>query len=83
LSGLLDSPVIDATGIEGRFDFDLQVSAGDIPTTARGFSRANEDPDASVGLFGSLERIGLKLEGRRMPVQVLVVDRAEKDPTRN
>jgi uncharacterized protein (TIGR03435 family) len=65
-------PVLDETGIEGNFDISVNLrpddSAGDSFTR---WQRA---------LRGEL---GLKLETRRAPVELLVVDRAERMPTAN
>jgi uncharacterized protein (TIGR03435 family) len=36
-----------------------------------------------VSLASSLRRLGLKLESRKAPVEVLVIDRVEKAPTAN
>jgi uncharacterized protein (TIGR03435 family) len=35
------------------------------------------------GLFAALEKVGLKLESRKAPIEVLVVDKMEKMPTEN
>jgi len=34
-------------------------------------------PDAGSSLFGSVDQLGLKLEAKKIPVEVLVIDRAE------
>ena len=74
-------PVSDATGLQGVFDFtlewdpqaDLRVGAADA---------AGSGPGASI--FTALqEQLGLRLEGGKGPVEVLVVDRMEKMPTEN
>jgi uncharacterized protein (TIGR03435 family) len=65
----VDRPVINRTGIEGNYGFTLKFS----PPQA-----ANPDPDRPQ-LFTALEeQLGLKLESTRAPVDVLVIDRAEK-----
>ena len=68
LSDPLRSPVVDQTGLAGRYDFTLDYSGGD---------------DERSATIAAVQRIGLKLESRRMPTQVLVVDRAEKIPVEN
>jgi uncharacterized protein (TIGR03435 family) len=75
----LDRRVVDMTGLTGAFDFTLDWS----PNGA-----ASDDPaDAPAGpsLFTALqEQLGLKLELRKnMPLEVLVVDHAEKVPAAN
>jgi uncharacterized protein (TIGR03435 family) len=67
----LDRPVVDQTGVKGRYDFRMQwtVDEGQAPA----------DPDAPPGLFTAIqEQIGLKLESTKAPVDVLVIDHVEK-----
>lgn len=62
-------PVVDSTGIAGLFDFDLAYS---------------ESEDGGPSLATALrEKLGLRLERKQMPVEVLVVDRADRVPTEN
>ena len=65
-----DRPVIDRTGIQGIFDFQLKWV--NQPTTNA------ED----VSFFTAVqEQLGMKLEPATAPVEVLVIDRAERpDP---
>lgn len=71
LSASLQRPVVDETGIKDRFDFNLRWDAMVAPPVA------GAEPGASV--FAALqEQLGLKLEARHMPVEILVIDRAEK-----
>jgi uncharacterized protein (TIGR03435 family) len=72
---VLDRPVVDKTGLTGRYDFDLEWApdesqfGGDIPAAAA---------DApSAPLFVAVqEQLGLKLEATRGPVEELIVDGA-------
>jgi len=70
--------VVDRTGLAGEFDFDLQFSPP--PTTGpidTGIPVAPLGDAASI--FTALqEQLGLKLESTRGPVEVMVIDRAEK-----
>ena len=36
-----------------------------------------------ASIFASIQRIGLKLDAQRLPLETIVVDRAEKTPTEN
>jgi uncharacterized protein (TIGR03435 family) len=66
----LDRPVVDQTGVKGRYDFRMQWTVDEGQTT---------DPDAPPGLFTAIqEQIGLKLESAKAPVDVLVIDQVEK-----
>ena len=67
-----DRPVLDRTGVTGNYGFTLKFA----PAQA-----ANPDPDRP-SLFTALEeQLGLKLESTRAPIEVLVIDRAEKPPS--
>jgi uncharacterized protein (TIGR03435 family) len=60
-------PVVDATGLAGAYDFVL-----------------NYDPQDSMSLFVAIEAtLGLRLESKKTPVELLVIDRIEKSPTAN
>jgi uncharacterized protein (TIGR03435 family) len=95
ISRFSERPVVDMTGIEGQYDFDLVFS----PETTRGVQMAGRGPmppagggerspaDAPVeragSMYESVQRYGLKLEPRKAPMEVLVVDHIEKVPTEN
>ena len=67
----LDRPVQDLTGIGGVFDYHLD------------FSRRDDDP-SRPSLFTALqEQLGLRLEVRKVAVDVLVVDHIDRIPTEN
>ncbi len=80
LSNILRAPVLDETGLKGRYD--VTIDAGKyIPSTPEDRA-AMMDPLAIIsnGLQGEL---GLKLESRKAVVDLVVVDHAEKLPTEN
>jgi uncharacterized protein (TIGR03435 family) len=78
LSSTMERPVLDATGVPGVFDFKLEWSTQDGAAKA---PDANEV--ASPSIFTALqEQLGLKLESAKGPVEIIVVDHAEK-PTEN
>jgi uncharacterized protein (TIGR03435 family) len=74
--------VVDRTGLTGEFDFDLQFSAP--PTTAQTDAGIPVAPlDDAASIFTALEeQLGLKLESTRGPVELMVIDSAER-PTEN
>ncbi len=65
LSAKLDRPVADKTGLSGLYDIELTWTPDTTP------------PDADLGpsVFTAIqEQLGLRLEGRKMPIEVLVID---------
>lgn len=74
LAALLGRQVVDQTGLMGNYDFDLQYAPDDL---------AAPDPDRMPLLDAVQSQLGLKLEARRGPVKVIVVDHIEKAPTGN
>ncbi len=72
LAGALGKPVVDKTGLTGRFDIDFSAAP---PTGARDGSALAALPPIFTALD---DQLGLKLEIGRAPVEVLVIDRLEK-----
>jgi uncharacterized protein (TIGR03435 family) len=74
--------VVDRTGLSGEYDFDLQFAAQ--PTTGPADSGIPVAPlDEAASVFTALqEQLGLKLESTRGPVELMVIDSAER-PTEN
>lgn len=70
MQAYLDRPVVDETGLSGRYDFTLTWTPDTSP--------ANE-PDAAPGIFTAVqEQLGLRLEATKGPTDVLVVDQVER-----
>lgn len=92
LSRFTDRPVVDQTGLNGRYDLALDASrdemlnaaraAGMVVESGRRAPEAATDPGAD-SIFASIQRVGLKLEPRRLPLILLVVDHLDKTPTEN
>ncbi len=82
LSGIVGPTVIDKTGYTAAFDFHLEFTR-DVTAAQPGFPPAAGDTgpaDASgPSIFTALqEQLGLKLEAAKVPVEILVIDHAEK-----
>ena len=75
----VDRPVIDMTGLEGTYDIRLEFASA--PPVA--FATGSPDPQAPELFTALTEQLGLRLESRRGPVDVLVVDSALRQPTEN
>ena len=68
--------LFDETGLSGDFDANLEWSAEAITAD-------NPSPASGASIFTAVqEQLGLRLESRRLPVEVVIVERAEQ-PTAN
>ena len=82
--GPIGRPVTDQSGLQGRFDFTLALDGGLGKIFKKVEGGKESVGDNPLTMFtDALEAVGLRLESRRMPVDVLVVDSAEKIPTEN
>jgi uncharacterized protein (TIGR03435 family) len=79
LSAQLQQPIVESTGLTGRYDLKLQWAQDDNPAPS-----GDAAPDAvRLPVFAAIElQLGLKLEPGRGPVDVLIVDHVER-PTGN
>ena len=76
----LHLPIVDKTGLTGAFAFLLHFA----PEGASAPPGTTEALDAAPTPFDALQsQLGLKLELHKAPVDVLVVDKAEKTPIEN
>ena len=76
LAGPMRRPVVDKTGIEGMYDFDLKYAPENAPSN----SADSNLPDIFTAVQ---EQLGLKLEPQKVPVEILVIDHVERTPTEN
>jgi uncharacterized protein (TIGR03435 family) len=88
LAKFVDRPIVDMTDLKGRYDLTLEYSVDELRSLVRasggdGSRIPDFGGDPTVSIFSSLEGIGLKLEPRKAPVEVIVIDHAEKTPTAN
>lgn len=72
--------IVDLTGLAGLFEVKLEWA----PDRALQKEDLSGPPPDRPGLFAAVqEQLGLKLEGRRGPLEVLVVEQASKTPEGN
>jgi uncharacterized protein (TIGR03435 family) len=96
LSRFVDRPIVDKTGLTGNYDVALDLSMEDLMKVARSSGMAvpmpgGGDParpaesasDPQGSIFTTIQQLGLKLEGRKSSVDMLVIDHIEKAPTEN
>lgn len=78
---VLENPVLDRTGLSGRYDFDLEFTPDE--TVFGGALGKGTDDSTSPNLFGAIQQqLGLRLEATKGPVQALVIDHVER-PSEN
>ena len=95
LSDDFKTPVMDQTGLTGRYDLQLSytkdmraasavVSASARAAAAADSAEAGSDPSGAISLMDAFSReLGLKFEQRKRPMQVLALDHIEETPTEN
>ena len=71
-------PVSDQTGLQGRYDFQFEV--GSIRRRPDALEGSNPDPLDTDGpnIFAALQKLGLHLESKKIPMPAMVIDRAER-----
>ena len=68
-------PIIDETGLRGMYEVKLEWAQSQLQ---------NADAASAPSLFTAVsEQLGLKLDARKGPVEILIVDSAEKVPAEN
>jgi uncharacterized protein (TIGR03435 family) len=79
----LRQPVLDMTGLTGKFDFELDM-ARYITEEMTKSKPGDPPPDIiGIGIAAIQEQLGLKIEAKKLPVEILIVDHMEKVPTEN
>jgi uncharacterized protein (TIGR03435 family) len=80
----VNRPAIDASGLEGGWDFALpwtpRANFDGAATNQPGAAAGASEPNGGLSLFEGVERLGLKLELRKSPYPVLVIDHIEQKP---
>ncbi len=85
LQNSMDRPVVDQSGLSGRYDFTVTFTPDAAQAARIGGppAPAGDNPDAAPDLFAAFQQqLGLKLESTKAPVDVMVIDKVEK-PSEN
>ena len=83
-SGVMDKPVVDQTGLKGRYDFNLKWTPDEsqfaqFRTVGSVVPPPTDDPNAPPALYTAIqEQVGLKMGPAKAPDDVIVIDHAEK-----
>jgi len=76
LSDMVDRPVLDKTGLSGRYDFRIKFDPASVKRYDGQLTPGTATDDPSI--FAAFQDLGLKLEPRRSTVETLVIDSAAK-----
>ena len=88
--GYIHVPVVNATGLNGAWDFTLNFTpAGQLTSAGRGSDAGSAgaaptamDPTGGLSLFDAVQKqLGVKLELRKRPMPVLIIDHVEERPS--
>ena len=94
LERFMDRPIVDMTDLKGAYDVTLEITQEDYramlihSAVAAGVSVPPEalrllDGASLPSLFDALQKVGLKLDARKAPLDMVVIDNARKTPTDN
>ena len=93
LERFTDRPWVDLTGLKGTYDFEFNVTPEDTQTLMihAAVSAGVQLPPQALRLLdgggnpleAAAEQLGLKLDGRKMAIDHIVIDQIQKTPTDN
>uniref|UniRef100_Q02D17 Uncharacterized protein n=1 Tax=Solibacter usitatus (strain Ellin6076) TaxID=234267 RepID=Q02D17_SOLUE len=99
LSRFVDKPAVDMTELKGEYQVGIDLSMEDLRNVARASGMGGammlagagpapggapaEASDPTSSIFTSVAQLGLKLEPRKLPIDLIIVDHLEKLPTDN
>ena len=76
-------PVVDATGIDGEYDFSLTFAAETDAGLPQGFQGNPALSDPAPSLSEAVKKYGLRIEPRKETIDMFVITHVEKTPTEN
>jgi uncharacterized protein (TIGR03435 family) len=78
-------PVVDKTGLKGTFQvvLDIPMAAMNPAGAGAAAGEASEPESRTAAMFQVVQKMGLKLEQRKIPLETIIVDHVEKTPTEN
>jgi uncharacterized protein (TIGR03435 family) len=94
LETYMDRPMVNETNLEGFYDVSVEMTAEDYRVMLIRAGSANGivlppqvlrliDGATTPSLFDGIEKLGLRLEPRKIPLDVIVVDQVSKTPSEN
>lgn len=94
--GYLNHPVVDLSGLKGVYNFAISWNAinrtrptpagpreGGAGAAATESVNAASNPGGGITFFQGAEKIGLRFNQEKHPMQVLVIDKVQRTPVEN
>ncbi len=75
-----DLPVVDKTGLPGKYEFNLEYTTG-LPNAS--IDNASASSGAPFVFKALQDQLGLQLVHKKLPFDVLIIDEVQKMPTDN
>jgi uncharacterized protein (TIGR03435 family) len=84
LTGEIHQPLIDQTGLTGKFNYFLDINAY-VNEEMLKAAAPNGPPHEAASIIAQAmqSQLGLKVESKKMPIEMFVIDAMEKAPTEN
>jgi uncharacterized protein (TIGR03435 family) len=99
LTGMVGKPVVDETGLKGTYKVPVDLTMADMMRVAKAAGMggmmggpapaapsanpADAASDPTPSMFAAVQKLGLKLDSKKGPVDTVVVVHLEKAPTEN
>jgi uncharacterized protein (TIGR03435 family) len=94
LERYVDRPIVDMTDLKGKYDLSISVTTEDYQTMLirvavnAGMTLPPQviqfmDNGSIASLLDGFQQLGLKMDARKAPLDVLVIDQLSKTPTEN
>lgn len=83
LSFTVDRPVVDGTRLTGLYKLRIELPPANFAIASVLIPITPTNEPNVVSPFSAVEKLGLKLERRRLPADTIVVDHIERTPTEN
>jgi uncharacterized protein (TIGR03435 family) len=87
LSRYTEHPVVDMTGLDGQYEFDLtfapESTRNPLPADTVGPDGKEVFSEPGTSMFSAVQPLGLRLERRKAPIEMLTITHLERTPTEN
>jgi uncharacterized protein (TIGR03435 family) len=85
LTRVLRMPVVDQTGLTAKYNYVLDINSYITPEIRANMPRDGSPPIEAQGIISSAlqEQLGIRMDSGKVPLEMLVIDKAEREPLEN